>query len=108
MAGTDDVDHVQIALTDEAVPVNIEKIQAGRGSPMAEQPRLDVVEGEGALEQGIVFEVDLAHGKVVCGAPVGVHFGECFRAQGGFAGGFVRGYVAHECTSQGGLRDTPA
>jgi hypothetical protein len=76
VAGADDVDHVQAALADEAVPVNIEKIEAGRGAPVAQKPRLHIVKRQGAFEHGIVFKVDLAHGKIIGRAPVGVHFGQ--------------------------------
>ena len=83
VAGADDVDHVEVALADEAVPVDIEEVEAGGGAPVAEQARLDVVEGERALEQGIVFQVDLADGEIVGRAPVGVHAGQHFRRERG-------------------------
>ena len=69
----DDVDHVQVALADQPVPVHVEKIQSGRGAPVAQQARLHVVQGQGPLEQGIVFQVDLADGKIVGRAPIGIH-----------------------------------
>ena len=62
VSGTDDVDHVQVALADQAVPVHVEKVEAGRGAPMAEQARLHVVERQRAFEQRIVFEIDLSDG----------------------------------------------
>ena len=76
VAGTDDVDHVQVALPDEAVPVNVEEVEAWRGAPMAKEPRLDVVEGERALKERIVLEVDLADGEVVCRSPIVVHLSQ--------------------------------
>ena len=85
VAGTDDEDHVQVALADEAVAVDIEKIQARGGAPVAEQAWLDIVKRQGALEQGIIFEVNLVNGKIVGGAPVGVHFSQYFRTQGAIA-----------------------
>src|SRR3974390_1420829 len=60
MPGARDVDHVEIALLDHPVQVNVDEIQAGRCSPMAEKPRLDVVFCERFLEQRIVIEIDLA------------------------------------------------
>jgi hypothetical protein len=44
------------------------------------EARLDVVVGQGMLKKWIVFEIDLADGEVVRGAPVGVHLGEEFRS----------------------------
>ena len=67
---------------DDAVPVDVEEVETGRGAPVAEQARLDVVERERALKQRIVFEVDLADGEVVGGAPVGVDFLELIGGEG--------------------------
>src|ERR1700730_9359907 len=36
VAGTDDVDHIQVIVLDQPVEVDIEEIQAGCGSPMTE------------------------------------------------------------------------
>ncbi len=83
VTGTDDVDHVEVAFADQAVPVDVEKVEAGGGAPVAEQARLDVVERQRAFEQRIVFEVDLADGKVVSGAPVGVHLVRAGRSSEG-------------------------
>ena len=49
----DDVDHVQVALADEAVPVDIEEVEAGRGAPVAQQARLHVVERERPFSSGL-------------------------------------------------------
>ena len=73
VAGTDDVHHVEVALGDDAIEVGVDEVEAGGGAPVAEQARLDVVEGQRAIEERIVFEVDLADREVVGGAPVGVH-----------------------------------
>ena len=78
----DDVDHVQPALADRAVPVHIEKIQARRRAPVAQQPRLHVVERQRPLQQRIVFQINLAHGKIVGRPPVGVHLRQQLGAQG--------------------------
>ena len=69
---TGDIDHVEVVLLDDAVQVGIEEVQAGRGAPVAEQPRLDVFLGQGLLQQRIVVEIDLPDGQVVGGAPVRV------------------------------------
>ena len=38
-----DVDHVEIVLLDEPVQMRVDEVQSGRGSPVPEQPRLDVL-----------------------------------------------------------------
>jgi hypothetical protein len=81
MPGADDVDHVQVALVDGAVQMHIEKVQPRRRAPVAQQTRLDVLQRQRLLQQRIVLEIDLAHGKIVGRAPVGVHLGQQLRAQ---------------------------
>src|SRR5215472_4459791 len=63
MTRTDHVNHVDVALTDNAIPVDVKEVQSGCGAPMTEQAGLHVVEGEAALKQRIVLEVDLADRK---------------------------------------------
>jgi hypothetical protein len=58
--GPRDVDHVEIALLDHPVQVNVDEVQARRCSPMPEEPRLNVVLCERFFEQRIVIEIDLA------------------------------------------------
>ena len=91
VSGTDDVDHVEVAFSDEAIPVDVEEVEAGGGAPVAEQARLDVVEGERTLKERIVFEVDLADGEVVGGAEVGVDFLELIGREGALGGGVFAG-----------------
>ena len=43
VAGTGDIDHVEVELLDQTVQVDVDEIEARRGAPMAEQARLDVV-----------------------------------------------------------------
>src|SRR5215475_1919690 len=73
MPGARDVDHVEIALLDHPVQVNVDEIQARRRSPMTEKPRLDVVLCERFFEQRIVIQVDLADREVVGGPPVRIN-----------------------------------
>lgn len=60
---TCDIDHIQVMCLDQSVQVDIEKIQSRRGSPVAEQARLNMGKSELALQERIVAEVDLPHGK---------------------------------------------
>ena len=72
MAGTGDVDDVQVVLLDHAIQVHVHEVQARRRAPMTEQTRLDVGARERLLQQRVVIEVDLSDRQIVCGAPVGV------------------------------------
>ena len=67
-----DVERGRAALDDGPIEVRVDEAQAGRGAPVAEQARLDVVRLERALEQRVAHEVDLAHAQVVRRAPPGV------------------------------------
>src|SRR5438105_2795944 len=60
MAGPADVDHVEAARLDHAIEMYVDKIQARRRTPMAEQPRLDVGPFQRPLEKRIVEQIDLA------------------------------------------------
>jgi hypothetical protein len=73
MPGADDTDHVQIVLFDQAIEMNIDKIQSGCRTPMAQQPRLYVFAGQWDFEQWIILKINLADGEIVRGAPVGIH-----------------------------------
>jgi hypothetical protein len=77
----EDVDGIQVARPDLAVGVGVDEVQPGRGPPVPEQPGLDVREPQGLPKQRVVEQVDLAHGQVVGGAPVGVDQLELARAE---------------------------
>src|SRR5439155_9561289 len=63
---------VEVARLDDAVGVDVDKVQAGRRSPVSEQPRLHVGQLQRLAEKGIVKQIDLADGEVVGRPPVGV------------------------------------
>jgi hypothetical protein len=48
--GPGDVEHVEVVFLDDAVQVDIDEVQAGRGSPVPQQPRLDVFLGQWLLQ----------------------------------------------------------
>ncbi len=72
VAGTGDVEGLQVALRDRPVHVRVDEVQPRRGAPVAQQPRLDVLDAQGLTQQGVVEEVDLPDRQVVRRAPVGV------------------------------------
>jgi hypothetical protein len=66
------VDHVEVALLDQPVQVNIDEVQPRRRPPMTEQARLDVLRPQRLPQQRIVQQVDLPDRQVVRGPPVRV------------------------------------
>ena len=72
VARAGDVDDVEVPLADDAVEMHVDEVQAGGGAPMAQEPRLDVVERQRLCQERVVKQVDLPDGQVVGGAPVGV------------------------------------
>ena len=77
--GPVDVDHVEVARLDDPVQVDVDEVQPRRRAPVAEQPRLDVLQRERLLQQRIVEEIDLPDRQVVGGAPPGVDAGKLLR-----------------------------
>ena len=76
VARAGDVDDVGIALSDHPVEVRVEQVEARCGAPVAEQPRFDVLGRQGLAQQRVVQQVDLPHGQVIGGPPVGVEQGD--------------------------------
>jgi hypothetical protein len=97
----DDVEHVQVALADQTIPMHIKKVEARCGAPMAQQARLHVVQSQRTLQQRVVFQINLAHGEIIGGTPVGIHFCQLFRAQGTVARRF-----AHDAPRKGNSADS--
>src|SRR5690606_31983860 len=54
-----DVHRVERARLDNAVEVDIDEVQARRGAPVAQQPGLDVLQGQRLPQQWIIEQVDL-------------------------------------------------
>ena len=87
MAGTGDVEHIQVILLDDPVQMHIDEVLARRRAPVPDHQRLYVRQFQRLLEQGIVVEINLADRQIVGGAPVGVHlleqvWGELFCLHG--------------------------
>jgi len=76
-----DVDRAEVVPCDHAVEVGVDEVQPGRRAPVAEQPRLDVLERERLAQQRVVEQVDLSHREVVRGAPEGVEARELLGAE---------------------------
>ena len=72
MAGTDDCEYVAIPSDNDSIQMRVDEIDARRGSPVPQQPRLDVLQGERLAQQRIVEQVDLACGQVIGRSPPGM------------------------------------
>ena len=80
--GTGNVKHVETVVLDHPVQMHVDEILSGRGSPMPEQPRLDVLELKRLLEQRVVKEVNLADGEIVGRTPVSMHLAKLIGRKG--------------------------
>ena len=78
-----EVRHAQVMLLNEPVLVAVDRVQAGRRPPVAQESGLTCSPPERLAEEGVVEQVDLADGQVVGRPPVGVELAE-------LAGGEVR------------------
>ena len=103
--GAGDVEHVQVVELDDPVQVDVEEILAGRGSPVTEQARLDMLQLQRLLEERVVHKVDLSDGQVVGGTPVGMHLAQLLGGKGSWRCGLaiisnslfdVAGYCSHK------------
>ncbi len=74
--GPGHVDDVQVPVTDHPVEVGVDQVQAGRGPPVTQQARLDVLGPQRLAQQRVAHQVDLAHREIVGGPPVGVEVAE--------------------------------
>ena len=81
VAGPGDIDRAPVVLHDDAVEVGIDEVQAGRGAPVAEKARLDVLGLQRLVEQRVVEQVDLADRQIIGRAPPGVDPPQFFLAE---------------------------
>src|SRR5262245_13368014 len=86
MARPGNVDHVKIVFLYYSVEMRINKIETRRGTPVPQQPWLDMLFGQGFFEQRVVVEVNLAHRKVVRCPPVSVELFQLVGAERQLAG----------------------
>ena len=90
VAGTGDIDHVEVVLLDQPVEVDPGEGLAGVGAPVAEQAVLDVLRLQRLAEKGIGNQVKHAGAEVIAGAPVGVGQAKFVRAERSGIKVFVR------------------
>jgi hypothetical protein len=81
MAGTSDVDHIEIVELDRAIEMHIDEILPWRRTPVPDHERLDVSQRQRFAQHRVFVEVDLADREVVGGAPIGVELPPFVRIQ---------------------------
>ena len=86
VAGSRDVDHVQVIFLDDPIQMDVDEVLPRSGPPVAQQPRLDVLELQRLAQERVVIKVDLADRQVIGGPPVGVHLAEEVRCERGLGG----------------------
>jgi hypothetical protein len=59
MAGTRDVNDVEVALLDDPIEMNVDKIQPWCRAPVPQKPWLDMLALERLFKQGVVVKIDL-------------------------------------------------
>ena len=107
MAGTGDIDHIQVIFFDETIQVYPGKCLAGIRTPVTEQPLFDVIRLQRLFQQWILYQVQHANAKVIAGTPVGIHLAQSFcrkrlsgtdlvGGRGGTAGGSSAAVRTHE------------
>ena len=63
-------------MLDDPVQVDVDEVESGRRSPVAQKSWLDVLGPQRLAKQGIVEQVDLPDRQVVGGSPVRVELSE--------------------------------
>src|SRR5215472_16512285 len=75
MAGSGDVNGIQVELLYHSVYMDVNEIQPGSRSPMAQQARLHVLDLQRLPQKRIRHQVNLTHREVIGRAPISIHFG---------------------------------
>ena len=90
VAGSGDIDEVEIVFPDEPVEVDPDKGLPGIRAPVSKKAMLDVLCLEGLFEQRVFQQVEHADAEVVAGPPVGIDLAVFFGREN-FRGGKVGG-----------------
>jgi hypothetical protein len=53
--------------------MDVDEVESGRGAPMSEQARFDVLEFEGFCEQRVIEKINLSDRQILRSAPVCVN-----------------------------------
>ena len=82
VAGTGDVDHVEVMLLDDPVQMRVDEVLARSRAPVSQQQLFHMLQLQRLPKQRVVAEIDLADGQVIRGPPVGIDLAELFRVEG--------------------------
>ena len=82
MPGTGQVDRLLAGQGNEPGRVGVHEGESRAGSPVAQQPWLDVLSAERPLQQWVVSKVDLADCEVVASSPPRIYGGYLAIGQG--------------------------
>ena len=75
MPRTGQVDRLLSGACNEPTRVDVDEGESRAGTPVAQQPRLDVLGAERPFQQRVVFQIDLPDREVVTGSPPRVYGG---------------------------------
>src|SRR6266852_2306527 len=70
--------------------MSVDEIQAGSSAKMSKQSWLDVVNLQRLAQKRIGVEINLADGKIVGRAPIGINLAQLFRREGLTGNGLLR------------------
>jgi hypothetical protein len=74
VAGAADKDRIQVVLFNQPIEVDVSERLPGIRTPVAEQPRLEVLQSRRLAEQRIVLEVHHTQAEIEARPPVSVYF----------------------------------
>ena len=60
VAGTGEIDHIQIVALDDPVQMGIDEVLAGAGPPVSHDGLLEVAFDQRALQEGVIHQIQLA------------------------------------------------
>src|SRR5581483_6712931 len=69
VAGAGDINHVKVILLNHPVQVHVDKILPGRGAPVSQQARLDMLVTQRFSQQRIIEQINLADRKIIGRTP---------------------------------------
>ena len=60
VAGTGEIDHIQIVALDDPIQMGIDEVLAGAGPPVSHDGLLEVAFDQRALQEGVIHQIQLA------------------------------------------------
>ena len=82
VAGTADIDDVEVTSLDDAVEMGINKIEPRGRAPVSQQARLDMLGFQRLQQQWILEQIDLPNRQIVRGPPISIETRQLLSAHG--------------------------